>query len=60
MGREKPSHLPRAVSFFPAPASLRQEASVEQERNAYVRDVVWAVLVRPSSFLLKRLRCSTR
>ena len=61
MGREKPSHLPRALSFFPAPASLRhKEASVEQERNAYVRDIVWAVLVRSSSFLLKRLPCSRR
>ena len=61
MGREKPSHLPRALSFFPAPASLRhKEASVEQDRNAYVRDIVWAVLVRPSSFLLKRLTCSRR
>ena len=28
MGREKPSHLARALSFFPAPASLRhKEAS---------------------------------
>ena len=61
MGREKPSHLPRALSFFPAPASLRhKEAYVEQERNAYVTDIVWAVLVRPSSFLLKRLPCSRR
>ena len=61
MGREKPCHLPRALSFFPAPASLRhKEASVEQERNANVRDIVWAVLVRPSSFLLKRLPCSRR
>ena len=45
---EKPPYLPSALSFFLAPVTFRpKDASVEQERNAYMRDIVWPVVVRP-------------